>query len=480
MRGLFIAIALWGLSAVAGATPTRVLAIDGQNQLVPDDWDAVYYYSLAPNFKNHFYVDVYPDGTGSAWAFLDVSLGTLVIWWNKAYEGKGLFDAHSGIGNGLGLSALSLDATAANPWEPLEKRLLSPDSKLALGWGMPVTDGLNLGFCLRYAQSDLVRDSSAQSGAAAFGASAGAYQGSEYAGFNTTAYQNRQSSSGWILVPQLSYAAEKLTFDGKVEFILQDVANRHEESLDDGGSAVGTLTHELLDRPKMAWHAKGKLRYQAAPEFSWVLRGDYGVLGLDLEHRVKGAFSGALSARQLAGFDHVDASQAFSLKPWSAMLGAVKSLERGKHLLVLGIGANGATSLTRTESFQPRSGGAGIDALAPASVAETATEAWAVPLIFGGEATLASWCRARLHVSRNFFAGERTLKSAETYDATGALIGRVSGENGSSESAAWAFNSGLGLQYGRFAWDALLSTQVLAGAGAFSDPLLQSSFTFTF
>ncbi len=64
-----------------------MLTTDNLNQIVPDDWDATTYYSLSPNFKNHWYADSYPSGKSLGWAFVDIGIGTLVVWYNKPFEG---------------------------------------------------------------------------------------------------------------------------------------------------------------------------------------------------------------------------------------------------------------------------------------------------------------------------------------------------------------------------------------------------------
>src|SRR6185436_11117680 len=69
------------------ATPTRLLTIDNMNQIVPDDWDATTYYSLAPHFNNHWYADTYANGKSFGWTCLDVNIGTRVIWYNKDVGG---------------------------------------------------------------------------------------------------------------------------------------------------------------------------------------------------------------------------------------------------------------------------------------------------------------------------------------------------------------------------------------------------------
>src|SRR5258708_38908990 len=111
---MLLALAPLGLRA----TPTRALALDDQQMLVPDDYDATVYYHLSPNYKNHIYADVFGDGTARGWAFLDIKVGTLVLWWNNAYNAQNAFDGLSS-GNKLGYQALDLNASTGNAFAPL-------------------------------------------------------------------------------------------------------------------------------------------------------------------------------------------------------------------------------------------------------------------------------------------------------------------------------------------------------------------------
>jgi hypothetical protein len=188
--------------APLAATPTRILTIDNGNQIVPDDWDAVYYYSLAPNFKNHVYFDTYSNGNSFGWAFLDTGFGTVVLWWNKPFEAGGLYSAAVANGGALGYSSTAFATNLAQAWEPKEKRILAPDNKLALGYALPVNESLNLGFCLRVATLDDVAEAEKRDGAgapSAYGASLGSLVdgvGGYYNAQNTWKYANRQAANG--------------------------------------------------------------------------------------------------------------------------------------------------------------------------------------------------------------------------------------------------------------------------------------------
>jgi hypothetical protein len=481
-------LALGLLTGALSATPTRILTIDNGNQIIPDDWDAVTYYSLAPNFKDHLYFDTYSDGSSFGWAFLDIKLGTLVLWWNKPFEAGGLYEAALGHGALLGYSSTAFGTVATQAWEPRENRISIPDNKLAIGYALSVTEAFNLGLCIRIAQLEQLSEAEnrgAGGAPQAYGASlAGLVDGAggHYGVQDAWKYQQRQASSGLIVGPQFSYFGERLTLDGKLDLIWVGVDNSHSESLV-SADGTGSVTQSLKDKPHMSWQLKPRLRWMLNDASSLVLRGSYSDLGFNTEHRRSGSFSGAgFSPLQLGGYDHVDAAQDLSIRQWEAFAGYLRTWDRGRHSVVLGAGVKQEQAQALNQSWQIRSSPSSYNDLVPAQREDRSSIQLQVPVLMGAELGLTPWARARGMLSRNWYSREESQQTRETYAADGTLSGVSKARTLGDEVAAWTLAMGFGLNFGDFGWDTALNTGLLGSptGAAFVNPLYQSSFSYRF
>ena len=479
-----LVLALLALAPMTlNATPTRLLAIDNMNQIVPDDWDATTYYSLSPNFKNHWYADSYASGKSFAWAFLDIKIGTLVVWYNKDFEGGPVYDAAAAVSS-IGITESPFGTDVVNAWEPREYRIKAPDTKLGLGYAMEVLDNLNLGLCFRLARQNNTKDIDFRDGngnGTSLGSST-AYQSTlGYPVLGVANVGNRQNDNALLLSPQFSYNGESFTLDAKFDMFWPGIDNAHTESLI-SGSSTGSVTQTLKDKNRMNWAAKPKLRYMFSPNSSLMLRGSYGKLDLSADHRVTGAFSGpAFNAFQAAGYDFTDASQDTGIDVWDAFLGVVNSWGKGKGLVTWGIGVTGQTLKLAGTTFQTAATAASYNDVVKNVVTNLTDNKLTVPVVIGTELSLTPWCKARGSVQRNFFTATSTNTVAENYNNSGVLTSRKTTDVSSDFLKEWAFNTGFGLNFGQFSWDTALNTTFLASSNAaFTNPLFQSSFTYEF
>ena len=231
----------------------------------------------------------------------------------------------------------------------------------------------------------------------------------------------------------------------------------------------------------MGWAVKPHLRWMLNRNDSLVLFGSYASLGLNTDHRLQGSFGGTgLSAMQLAGYDHVDASQELAVRPWQALAGLVHSFDNARSLVVLGVGAEGESGSVLNRSWQIRGTPSSFNDLVPLRRHETRTEKLQVPVLMGAEVALRPWVKARGMVTRNFFRSDRSTVSDEAYSNTGALSSRKKSDSSDSVGPDWKAVLGFGLDFGAFKWDLAVNSGLLGSASgaAFVNPLYQSSFAF--
>jgi hypothetical protein len=468
------------------ATPTRILTIDNGNMIVPDDWDATYYYSRSPAFNNHWYIDTYANGKSLSWAFLDINIGTLVVWFNKEYEGGALYSALATNGAGLGFSATDFSTDVSTAWEPRENRLKAPDNKLALGLAVPVMDSLTLGLCFRLAQLTNIKNFDNQDGTGgpvSLSISSATYEGTLYPALYVNKYGNTQSSDGLVISPQISFDTDRFSFDAKYDMVWSGIDNKHTEEVSDGlGTRSGTITQTLKDKERLSWYLKPKLRFMLNDRSSLMLRGTLGHLDLSADHRVAGTFSGsAFSAAQLAGYDHIDATADMGIDQWDLFGGWLNTWDGGKNLVVIGVGGNGQTAKVLATQYQQKAGGSSYNDLTAQSVTDVTDTKWAVPLVMGTELTLNKWLKGRGMVSRNLFTLANTKTVVETFNSAGVKQSRKAGEVGSDYGPGWVLGTGFGMNFGQLSWDIALNTGFLAANNTvFTNPLYQSSFTYEF
>lgn len=480
--------ALLALPLALGATPTRILTIDNGNQIVPDDWDAVFYYSLAPFFKNHLYFDTYSNGSSFGWAFLDVGLGTVVLWWNKPFEASALYAAAVANGASLGYSGTAFGVDLVQAWEPKEKRIKAPDNKLALGYALPVNESLNLGFCFRLANLDEESGAEQRDGAGAplaYGPSLASLvngSGGFYNPQNVWKYSNRQASNGLVLSPQFSFFGESFNVDAKLDLVWAGIDNSHSESLV-SADGTGELSQTLKEKGTLSWQLKPRLRYMLDQSSSLMLKGYYNQVGINTEHRRKGSFSGSgFSAIQLQGFDHRDASQDVAVDQWEAFLGWLNTWDRGRSSVVLGAGAKGEQARVLAQTWQIRTAPATYDDLVHARVVNATVNKLEVPVVMGAELGVTPWAKVRGMVSRNWYSANETVVESKDYNGVGVIDSSAKSRTADDKNPAWVVAMGFGLTFGSFSWDTALNTGFTASptGAAMQNPLYQSSFTYGF
>ena len=480
-------LALLALAPLAlHATPTRLITTDNMNQILPDDWDATTYYSLSPNFKNHWYMDAYPTGKSLGWAFVDIGIGTLVVWYNKPFEGGALYDASVAF-TGIGLSNTAFATDVVNAWEPREKRIKTPDNKIALGYALPVTDSLNLGLCFRLAELNLTKDAQNQDGnggsGAIFGASSG-YQttlgSAAYNGLNVIKYANTETSNGLVISPQFSYAGDSFSLDFKFDMVWSNIDNKHSEDLINGANS-GTVTQSLKDKGRMSWYARPKLRYMLDNSSSLVLRVSYGQLDLSNEHRVKGSFSGAgFSAQELAGYDLMDSSQDLGITQADATLGLLKTWNKGREMVLWGLVPSYQLAHVVSTTYQGKAAATTYSDVVKLSLNDVSETTWQLPLVMGTELGVAPWCKVRGVIQRNLFSSDAVKTAKDGFNSSEVQTSHNTTSTSSDFATGWVFNTGWGLSFGQFGWDTAINTTFLGSTAAFSNPLYQSSFTYEF
>jgi hypothetical protein len=419
---------------------------------------------------------------------VDIGIGTLVVWYNKPFEGGTLYDAASGLSSLLGVTETAFSTTLVNSWEPREKRIQAPDNKIALGYALPVTDDLNLAVCFRYATLDNTNNNQNLDGngnpGAVFGPSAG-YEsglGGQYALMSTTAYTNTQMSNGMVVSPQFSYMGSSIDLDFKFDMIWAGVNNTHTEDLTDG-TDTGSITQTLKDQGRLSWYARPKLRYMLDNNSSVVLRVSYGKLDLSTLHHVTGSFSGALlTPEEAAGYDLTDQDQELGITQWDGTFGLLKTWNKGKDLILWGVVPSGQTVNLLATSYQTSGSGSTYSAVARQTQQTTTATTWQVPIVMGTEISIAPWCKARSVIQRNLFASSLTNTETDHYSNTDVLTSRGLSSVSTDFNPGWVFNNGFGFDFGQFSWDTALNLNFLAAANStvFVNPLYQSSFTYEF
>jgi hypothetical protein len=490
---LALLVALVGGPGLARATDTRLLTVDNMNQIVPDDWDATTYYSLSPHFKNHWYADQYSTGKSLGWAFVDVGIGTLVVWFNKPFEGSSLYDAATGFSPAAvaGLNATAFSTDTVNAWEPKEKRIKTPDNKVALGYAIEATDDLNFAVCFRLADLNSSKEVSDQDGNGNPGALLGAstaYQSTlgsaAYNALQTYKYGSAQGSTGMVVSPQFSYTGENSTLDFKFDMIWAGINNTHSEDLLDNGTGdKGSIDQSLKDKGRMSWYFRPKYRYMFDNSDSMVLRVSYGQLDLSTTHHVQGSFSGpGLSAQELAGYDLVDSDENLNIQQADATIGYLKTWNKGKNLLLWGFVPSAQILHLNAISYQTRGGATSYNDVVRAGQQDIVDTSWNLPLVLGTEITLAPWCKVRSVVQRSWYAysGDKSVK--DTFDSSDQRTSSIETDTATDSITGWVFNTGLGFNVGSLGWDVALNTGALAAAAGANtvNPLFQSSFTYEF
>jgi hypothetical protein len=494
LKCLLLALALAPLGL--HATPTRALTVDDQQMLVPDDYDATIYYHLAPYYNNHLYVEADDDGTERGWAFLDIKVGTLILWWNKQSEATPAFDALAS-GNKLGYKAMDLEANTGNAYAPLEGWIGAPQVKASLGYAYQFSQAFSAALCFQYATLDQTRNSASEDANGANTLAPGlplslsrymTMGAGYYNDLTVTSYANTQSSSELALAPSIGINTANYALDLKAEAIFNHINNTHQEDLTDtNGDMQGNITQGLRDEDKLSWFAMGKLRIPMNLG-ALVLRGGYFDYDFSTQHTEQGSFSGSgfSNSGQLAGFGNVcgpqvDAEENLIVKNWNAMLGWTESIDKVQGLLVIGLGVNGSRTSQEDILYQPRTGGSMInyDDLVRETRNNTETDTLAVPLVMGTEVVLAKFMRCRGSVSRNIYASVDSATAQDNYFSnSGSLSGQQLAQNNSDQNSQWDVNAGLGFYFGAFIWDIAVNDAFLASEDGLANIAYQSTLTW--
>jgi hypothetical protein len=492
LLALAMALAPLGLHA----SPTRALTLDDQQMLVPDDYDATIYYHLAPYYNNHLYVDVTDDGTQRGWAFLDIKAGTLVLWWNKESEAKGVFDTLAS-GNKLGYQALDLGSNTGNAQAPLEGWIGAPQVKASVGYAYQFSEAFSAALCLQYGTLDQTRNSSSMDGGSNTVLAPGAplslarymtMGAGYYTDLSVSSFSNTQSSSELALAPSIGINASDFALDLKAEAMYNHINNQHQETVaDSGGDMQGSITQGLRDEDKLSWLAMGKLRVPLR-EGNLILRGGYFDYDFSTQHTEQGSFSGSgfANSGQLAGFGNVngpqvDAEENLIIRNWNAMLGWTEGIDKVQGTWVIGLGVNGSSVSQEDILYQPRNNGGTInyDDLVRQTRNNSQADTLAMPLVMGTEVVLAKFMRCRGSVSRNFYYSGTTSTAVDSYNiATGNLSSQQVSQNNSDQNAQWNVNAGVGFYFGAFIWDIAVNDAFLGSEDGLANIAYQSTLTW--
>ena len=204
------------------------------------------------------------------------------------------------------------------------------------------------------------------------------------------------------------------------------------------------------------------------------------------QHLQKGSFSGSgfANADELAGFDHVDAEQNYTILSWEAMAGWVQGFDKGKNILIFGAGLNSLSTHTENILYTPRTGGPTIkyNDLVKASRSNLQSDVMVLPVLMGGEVELSHWCKGRGVVSRNFWSSSSDKAVSQSFSSlNGLLQSQLATDSATDLTTAWTFNTGLGLNFGAFTWDLALNTAFLASpGGGLVNPASQTTLEWAF
>jgi hypothetical protein len=474
-----VGLALLFAAGQLSATPTRVMVLDNSNGLVPDDTDATRFYHIAPNYKDHVYLNLSNSGTAVGWAFLDIKYGTLILWWNKGTAGQNLFDA-LGQNNSLGYQELDLMSNTGNAHAPLEGWVKAPDAKISAGWAYNATDALNLALCVQWSELDQHRDAPTIAG---MPRSMTRYLSTSYSNdLTVTSYANTQNSGGMVLAPSFGYSGKSFSLDAKYHLEWNNINNSHTENVRDGGGTMsGTVTQGLKDKGVLSSGPMARLRIPMG-EGSVVLRGLLLNQNLSTQHTQKGVFSGSgfLNPDELAGFDHVDAEENLSIQTWEGILGFVEPFNESKAMLVVGVGANGINSDQEDILYTPRTGGLSIkyNDLVRQTRSDLSSESLDVPFLIGAEAEISRWAKARGVLSRNVWSKTQAQVVNESFNTSNGNMASQAINQTTSENNNWVFGAGLGLSAGSLSWDMAVNTSFLGSSGTLANPILQSTLTW--
>ena len=406
----FPRFALAGLVFVAGlsishpglATPPRVMALDGHNSLVADDWDVSNFDNVAPFFANHLYLWYLPDNTLFGWGIYEVRpVGTFTIWINRPATMSPLFQAagdpeHFGKSN----DAL-LGATGGGPeFLPREHAIGVPENSIALGWGRDMGGGKTIGLGFQFAQFSqhqaiTISDTSGGPSLASGNPSGAAYI-LDFRPASTTIvdFENRQASSSIVLGPSFGIRSGNLVFDAAAHVSLNHFENTHHESftLEGGNGVAGNITQTLKDDAQPSYDGMARLMVSLSEENNLVIQGSAGIQDLSSEHTVKGTFDAVDPVTGAGNWNHIDQKEILSVMPWSTAVGISHRME--DTLVVVGVGANGKT-ITATDTASAPKGAVNPDDIGVISRVKETEASASFPLILGAEHSFTSWFQFR-------------------------------------------------------------------------------------
>jgi hypothetical protein len=475
------------------ATPTHALTVDDQQMLVADDYDATQYYHLAPNFQNHVYFDILDNGDSKGWTFLDIKIGTLILWWNNTLHDQSLFNGLSN--NTLGYQNMDLSSNTGVAQAPLEGWFQAPDVKLSVGYAAVLNEAVNVALCVQWATLDQTRNSSTSNGSGQGGpvdpsdplslARYLAPNAGYYPNLTVTSFANTQSSSSLGFAPSIGITNSLFALDLKGEVIFNKIQNTHSEDVSNltTDNMSGTVTQGLEDKNIPSWDTMGRIRFPFG-EGSFVLRGSFNDDNLSTEHTEVGTFSGSgFTPDQLAGFNQVDADENYTVISWDSMMGWVQGFDKSKSLIVLGLGMNEMTVEQDDVQFAPRSGGASIqyNNLVTQSSNDNISQTLNLPFLLGGEMELSKFSRVSGVLSRNVIGNSSVKNTISDYNtSSGALASQNVTQTSSDNNDNWTLNLGLGLFVGDLNWDMAVNSGFFASNGALVNPAYQSTISWEY
>lgn len=468
-RRLSLAIGLGVLTTVAftpvpaPATPARVNALDAGNFLVPDDWDVSNYYSLAPEFANHLYFYYPLTKKPYGWGDFEVKpLGTFVLWVNLPNPTAPIFNAVPGLSS-LGYVNRELDdeVPGVQDWDPKDNRIATPDLKLALGWGRRFGDALSVGLCSRFATQDATDQDQTAPGLVGLLTNPAAATGGVFSATTTgvTGYTQHQRSSTFALGPSVSVKAESFSVDAYAAWIALGVDNTWDAAVNDGAGDTGNVTRTLAFDGSASLQGRLKVMVPLSEQSTFAFSTQVTSLDLSTKHTTKGTFAGSgLTSAQQGGINLVDGTETLTAAPWTGMAGVFTHYQ--EYLVVVGVGANGATLASKDVARTSKAGAASLNTAVDASRTDVTVTSFDLPVLMGVEYSMYSWLRLRAVAQRNLIGNTKVVTaSSQDTNADGVVDSSASTTSETHGIDDWLLRLGVGLTTDRIGWDILFNLQ---------------------
>jgi len=462
-----IGIGILGLAAAypasSPATPARVNALDAGNFLVPDDWDVANYYSLAPEFANHLYFYYPLTKKPYGWGDFEVKpLGTFVLWVNLPNPTAPIFNAVPGL-SALGYVNQDLDAAVpgVKDWDPKDNRIATPDLKLALGWGRRFGESLSIGLCSRFATQDATDQDSISPGIVGLLTNPAAATGGVFTSTSTgvTGFKQHQRSSTYALGPSMSWKGESVSIDAYAAWIALGVDNTWDASVNDGSGDTGSVTRSLEFNGSTSLQGRLKVMAPVTDQTTFAFSTQVTSLDLSTKHTTKGSFSGSgLTSVQQGGMDIVDGTEALTAAPWTGMAGVFTRYQ--EYLVVVGVGANGASLESKDVARVPKAGASSLNTTVDAARTDVKVTSFDVPVLMGVEYSMYTWLRLRAVAQRNLLGETKVVTTSDQdTNADGTMDTHTTTTSDSHGIDDWLLRLGFEITTDRIGWDVLFNLQ---------------------